>query len=233
MTAIPRYFATPNNLLQEYQKIATEDTVNYFYKMAKPPEFIPGEEPETFKTMDDAKAKLREMIASKVTIDGFVAEFGVDKGKSFIQLCDLFPDDTVYGFDSFDGLPEDGKWSGNIVHQDAFKNEGKVPFNIPTNGAIIDGWFENTLPKFEVAQNQSVKYLHIDCDVYDSTVTVLTHLADAIVPGTIIVFDDYCNAFGWRQGEWKAWQEFVDANGVKYEYIYVAGMATGIKVLEK
>ena len=64
-----------------------------------------------------------------------------------------------------------------------------------------------------------------------STVDVLTNLQDMIVAGTVIVFDDYCNHTNWRQGEWLAWQQFVEKNKLRYKYLYVAGMSTALIVL--
>ena len=52
-----------------------------------------------------------------------------------------------------------------------------------------------------------------------------------IVAGTVIVFDDYCNHTNWRQGEWLAWQQFVEKNKLRYKYLYVAGMSTALIVL--
>ena len=235
MTAIPEFYGTPNKLLAQLQDIATEDTALYFYNQTKMPEFIPADIPESMATMDAAKAKLREAIVDEITFEnGYIAEFGVDKGKSFIQLCDLFDMDTVHGFDAFEGLPEGGKWRGNTIHKGMFDNDGKPPFEIPPNGSITNGWFEDTLPEFaKEIEGQPARYLHIDCDVYSSTVTILNILGDSIVPGTIIVFDDYCNYTGWRTGEWKAWQEFTKEHKVSYEYIYVAGMATGVTVTKR
>lgn len=235
MTAIPEYFGTPNNMLVALQDLATQDTAEYFYyRVDKMPEFIPGATPETIETMDAAKATLREAMVDEIAIDGYIAEFGVDKGKSFLQLCDMFNADEVYGFDAFDGLPEGGKWHGNTMHKGMFKNDCKPPFEIPENGHIINGWFENTLPDFASSvEGQPAKYLHIDCDVYSSTVTILNAVASSIVKGTIIVFDDYCNYTGWRTGEWKAWQEFCKKHKVSYEYIYVAGMAAGVKITSR
>ena len=83
------------------------------------------------------------------------------------------------------------------------------------------GWFNETLPGFvkDVQQKQPVALLHVDCDLYSSTVTVLNELKKNIVPGTVIVFDEYLNYPGWQLDEFKAWQEFVKANKIKYEYI--------------
>ena len=55
--------------------------------------------------------------------NGFVAEYGVDKGKSFLQLCEHFKKETVFGFDGFEGLP-DGIWPGNTIHKGMFDHGG-------------------------------------------------------------------------------------------------------------
>jgi len=48
---------------------------------------------------------------------------------------------------------------------------------------------------------------------------VLNTLAKRIVPGTVIVFDEYFNFPGWQQDEFRAWQEFVAEHKIKYEYL--------------
>lgn len=221
--SLPEYYGTPNRLLAELQKEATKDTARYFMQLDKMPEFIPSNN-DTITEVNSAKAELRLMASNFVSISGFVAEYGVNKGESFKQLCRIFSDDTVFGFDAFDGLPE--QWHGNIDHSNLFKYDGKIPFVIPENGKIVPGWFDDTIPNFDYGDSQA-KFLHIDCDIYSSTVTVLENVKNYIKPGTIIVFDDYCNYPGWRQGEFKAWKE----SGFEYEYLYVSGMTVAIKVV--
>jgi len=36
--------------------------------------------------------------------------------------------------------------------------------------------------------------------------------------GTVIVFDEYFGYPGWREHEYRAWQEFVAASGVRFDY---------------
>jgi hypothetical protein len=52
-----------------------------------------------------------------------------------------------------------------------------------------------------------------------------------VLPGTIIVFDEYFGFTGWRMGEWKAWQEFVPTSGVKYEDIGFANVRVAVRIL--
>ncbi len=81
------------------------------------------------------------------------------------------------------------------------------------------GYFDAVLPAFLSKTTGGVSLLHVDCDLYFSTQTVLAQLRDRIVSGTIIVFDEYLNYPQWRQHEFRAFQEFVAQRKLKYEYI--------------
>jgi predicted O-methyltransferase YrrM len=87
------------------------------------------------------------------------------------------------------------------------------------NCELVVGWFDDTLPKFVRDNSQAVAFLHIDCDLYSSTQTVLRLLRDRIRPGTIIVFDEYLNFPGWQQDEHRAWTEFARHAGIRFDYI--------------
>lgn len=162
--------------------------------------------------------ELLEFALSAIELDeGFVLEFGVFKGETLLYIADRV-DTYTYGFDSFDGLPE----SWFLDHARAeFDLGGQPPAlrNHRDSIRIVKGMFDQTLPDFARQMNQPVKFLHVDCDLYTSTKTIFDHLGERIVPGTIIVFDEYFNYPSWRQHEFKAFQEYVAARGVRYEYI--------------
>ena len=61
--------------------------------------------------------------------------------------------------------------------------------------------------------------INADCDVYNSTKTVLDLLAPRIVPGSVIVFDEYVGNEFWQQDAFKALQEAVERHGWNYEYL--------------
>ena len=86
------------------------------------------------------------------------------------------------------------------------------------NCKLVVGWFNETLPKFVKDHKDLVALLHVDSDLYSSAVTVLNTLNHQLVEGTVIVFDEYMNYPGWQLDEFKAWQEFVSKNNIKYEY---------------
>jgi hypothetical protein len=73
-------------------------------------------------------------------------------------------------------------------------------------------------------------FMHMDADLYSSTKTVFDTLADRIVPGTVIVFDEFFNYPGWKRGESKAFAEMVAARGLKFEYLGYADQQVAVKV---
>ena len=151
----------------------------------------------------------------KVTLKGLTLEFGVAEGVSLRTIAGAV-EGPVHGFDSFEGLPED--WPGRHEPQGAYSTAGRLP-EVPKNVTLHKGWFDATLPAFLNEHRDVVSFLHLDCDLYASTNTVLDLLADRIVPGTVIVFDEYFNYVSWRDHEFKAFQEFVRARGVQYTYL--------------
>jgi predicted O-methyltransferase YrrM len=146
-------------------------------------------------------------------IDGLICEFGVYTGKSINYIASRV-DTEVYGFDSFEGLPE--RWRDGF-DRGVFKVDG-LP-KVAENVVLIKGWFDKTLPEFAKNQSKLVAFLHIDCDLYSSTKVVFDNLGDKIKPGCVIVFDEYFNYPGWREGEIKAFHEFLEKYNLKYEYI--------------
>jgi hypothetical protein len=152
-------------------------------------------------------------MARRAVPDGLILEFGVYSGRTINHIASL-TNERVYGFDSFKGLPED--WRSEY---------GKGSFataSLPTvanNVELVVGLFDQTLPDFLAKHPQPVSLLHVDSDLYSSAKTVLTSLKDRIVRGTIIVFDEYFNYVGWRNHEFKAFQEFVRDGDLRYRYI--------------
>ena len=142
---LPKHIGTPNRLAAAWQRKAEQDTVEYFYDQLRQPSIITTEGEESFQTIDEAKAEVRRRAFKHAHVDGFVAEYGVDQGKSYIELCKNFPDDEVFGFDACAGLPNGGRWSGNIAHEGQFNYSGQVPFDVPKNGTIVNGWFNKTI----------------------------------------------------------------------------------------
>jgi len=173
----------------------------------------------------DADAVLR--FASKlVTVDGMYLEFGVRGGGSVNHIARMNRRRTIHGFDSFEGLPE--AWTGWTMDKGAMGGEG-VP-DVESNVRLEIGWFDDTLPGFVAGHDGPLALAHIDSDIYSSCKTVLDNLASRIVPGSVIVFNEYFNYPNWKQHEFRAFQEFCAAHAVEYEYLCWALYEVAVKI---
>lgn len=160
---------------------------------------------------------LLEAAASEAVQDGLFLEFGVEKGASANFIAKRMKEGgALHAFDSFEGLPEG--WQGTLETRGSFGRGGAIPKLAP-NITVYKGWFTETLPEFcRRNQNAGIALLHVDCDLYSSTATVLAHAGNLLRPGSIVIFDEYFNYHGWQNHEFKAWQEFIAARQVKYAY---------------
>ena len=146
---------------------------------------------------------------------GLALECGVYFGRSLRIIAKASPG-MVHGFDSFQGLPE--AWKANEP-AGAYSTAGLTPEELPHNVQLHRGWFSNTLPAFLATTPGELGFLHVDCDLYSSTRTVLEAVADRIRPGTVIVFDDLLGYPGYEQHELRAWREFSSAAGLSFEVL--------------
>lgn len=157
--------------------------------------------------------ELIDFACANSLAEGLVLEFGVFSGTSINRIAQNRRG-PVYGFDSFEGLPEawrNGFGKGHFARTD-------LPA-VEENVELIVGWFDRTLPTFLDEHPGPAALIHVDCDLYSSTQTVFSQLRERIVPGTIILFDEYFNYPGWELHEYKALQEFATTTGLQYQYI--------------
>lgn len=148
-----------------------------------------------------------------VQTEGLYLEFGVATGGTLEIISRAVPDQTVYGFDSFDGLPE--FWRPGY-DAGLFKTE-QLP---QVEGAeLVVGLFDDTLPGFLEQHPGPVAFAHLDADLYSSTVAVLDAIAPRLRPGSVLHFDEYFNFPGWEAHEHRAWVEFCERTGVSFEYL--------------
>lgn len=148
-------------------------------------------------------------------------EFGVASGTT-INYISKFTNDKVYGFDSFEGLPE--KW------RDGFEkgtfNQNRYSPNVGRNVELVIGWFNQTLVPFIKKHDKKVSFIHMDADLYSSTKYVFDVLRDYLDDDCVIVFDELVNypEFEGDTGELKAFYEFITENRVDYEWIGMNGI---------
>jgi hypothetical protein len=193
----------PRDIHKECQRQALQDTAQFVNKhMIKAKSFA-------------SKWQLLEHSLASVPAElkGLYCEFGVYKGESVNFIASKTPN-TVHGFDSFDGLPED--WREGF-EKGTFQMNG-LP-TVRANVRLVKGWFNESVPGWCKQNPGPLAFAHMDADLYSSTKCVLDLLADRIVPGTVLQFDEFFNYPGWQEGEYKAFTEFVAENRVEVKYL--------------
>jgi len=118
-------------------------------------------------------------------------EFGVFWGDSIREWCSLStsPDSRFYGFDTFTGLPE--HWFKGLG-KDAFSTGGEIPEIQDRRVSFIKGFFQDTLPDFlKNYHRMNTVVLHMDADLYSSTLFVLISMHQYLRKGDVLMFDDF------------------------------------------
>ena len=118
-------------------------------------------------------------------------EFGVANGGSFYWWLNNHTNQqsTFSGFDTFSGLPED---YGPFKKGD-MSNGNEVLQTDDVRASFYQGLFQQTLPGFlKKFNNQKLTVIHMDADLYSSTLFTLTSFAPYLKKGDIILFDEFC-----------------------------------------
>lgn len=118
-------------------------------------------------------------------------EFGVAGGESIRAWARLngAPQSRFFGFDSFEGLPEDWK---EDAPKGTFGTHGRTPVIDDPRVRFVKGLFQETIDAFSIGfhpENRLV--MHLDADLYSSTLYVLMHFERHMKPGTILLFDEF------------------------------------------
>jgi predicted O-methyltransferase YrrM len=176
----------------------------------------------------ETQKEITEYALSQIKVAGYHLEFGVFTGGTTRFIANRLKNDTqLYGFDSFEGLPED--WAGFQLSKSAFSVGGKLP-KVPKNVSLIPGWYDHSLPLWAGSHEGPIAFIHIDCDLYSSTKTIFNQLSHRFQPGTILLFDEYFNFAGWKQHEHKAFIEMIDANGFAFSYLAYARQQVVVRI---
>jgi O-methyltransferase len=144
-------------------------------------------------------------------------EFGVYKGNSINYWAGHYKseDSRFYGFDTFTGLPED--WVADKP-KGSYSANGKAPDINDKRVEFLVGLFSSTLPLFieNRLDNSKKKVIHMDADLYTSTMYVLNALLLKLKKGDIIIFDEWGGAV---LHEFKAFHDFFSYSALNYVFI--------------
>lgn len=154
------------------------------------------------------QSALINLLDESLKFDGDVIECGVFRGASTRlisrRVTELSPAKKLFACDSFEGFPQD-QILGKDLNPFRFRFRHKIrrkfmrAADVPArllrffdayrvNGYVVKGFFSDTLPKLV---RRKFCFIYIDCDIYQSHLDCLSILYDQLVPGGIVVFDDY------------------------------------------
>ncbi|MHB1685974.1 MAG: TylF/MycF/NovP-related O-methyltransferase [Ignavibacteriaceae bacterium] len=161
--------------------------------------------------------KLYEYVFEKEKLDGEInyIEFGVADGPSFKWWMEKNqnPSSCFAGFDTFTGLPEDWNF---LYKKGAMSHEKEIVNLVDKRGELIAGLFQDTLPPFLKRFSFTKRtVLHLDADLYSSTLYVLTSIAPFLKKDDVLFFDE----FFVPTGEFKAFTDFINSYYIKYQII--------------
>jgi Methyltransferase domain len=151
------------------------------------------------------REELYNQLAKSIVEPVSYLEFGVFKGVTLRHWTTLLrhADTRFDGFDSFVGLPEN--W-GYFCDKKLFDVQGQMPKYDDARVQLHKGWFTDTLPGFLTKfQARPTLILHLDADLYSSTIFVLRQMRPWLREGTILIFDEFFD----REHEMKALTEFM------------------------
>lgn len=144
-------------------------------------------------------------------------EFGVAGGNSLKWWLqhNTNPQSRFFGFDTFEGLPE--KWGhfekGSMAH--AMESLNITDPRVSLHKGLFQ---ESLLPFLEQYDGRNRRLVHLDADLFSSTIFTLSQLYRFLKPGDILLFDE----FAVPQHEFLAFKIFTESFYVDYDVIGAA-----------
>jgi O-methyltransferase len=136
--------------------------------------------------------KIRELVKQTEHLPGIIAEVGVYKGGTAYLICSLTNKDVLL-FDTFEGMPEvDGTKDLHLKgdFSDTSQLAVKSLLGGFSNACIYKGIFPEDTAQY-LEKDDVFSFVHLDCDIYTSVKESLEFFYPRMVPGGVIVFDDY------------------------------------------
>ncbi len=143
-------------------------------------------------TIGDTLTSLILSAASVRDIPGAVAECGVLQGGTLRALSMVFPNKTILGFDTFNGMPAQS-WSDGEVHNVGdFSETSLETVQANTIGreniTLVPGVFPDACQPY---RNWKFAFVYVDFDLYLSTLAAIDWFLPRMWRGGLMVFDDY------------------------------------------
>ena len=184
----------------------------------------------------DGHQEYHKQLCKHISVDGLYCEFGVYRGSTITTFSEHIGDNIIYGFDSFEGLPD--KWNDENP-QHCYSLNGQIPLgpldkqlqtdpgmyttdmHVAIKGwndniRLIKGMVQNTVPIFLDEHTDSIAFAHLDLDIYSATKSVFNNIQHRLVNGTILAFDELLDYPEYKEHELKALAELLLDNNLDF-----------------
>lgn len=123
--------------------------------------------------------------------DGAMAEVGVFEGASARMLCEAKGIRALHLFDTFDGLPKSSEVDRSVHREKQYACTAESVSAYLTDYANVvlhKGRFPESTEGLDDCQ---YSFVHLDVDLYESTLACLDYFYPRMIPGGIVVSHDY------------------------------------------
>ena len=139
--------------------------------------------------------QLISAVKATQKVRGDMAEVGVAYGASARLIADHSPERPLHLFDTFDGLPAPGSGDSPKFVAGQFKSslEDVRRYLSARNVYFYQGLFPSTAGPVE---DKVFSFVHLDVDLYESTLASLEFFYPRLSPGAILISHDYLTSEG-------------------------------------
>lgn len=158
--------------------------------------------------------------------NGHIMEFGVYRGESLLHLSKI-SQQPVWGFDSFCGFSDGSMYE--MVKSKIPREKIQIPTQLISYTYLVSGFFENTLERWlDEHPVKRIAFVHYDAGHYDVARFVLSKIRFFLVPGSIIVFDEFLPC----QTELRAneYEALVDTLSDRFIFLSRCGQSVAIQI---
>ena len=149
--------------------------------------------------------QLHMLVKNTSKLDGEIVEVGCFMGGSSKIICEAKGNKEFNVFDTFEGLPElneidDASQFQKGQYSASYEFVKNYLSNYP-HVFLHKGYFPDTAGPIE---NKTFSFVHLDLDLYDSTLASLKFFYPRLVKGAVLISHDYTTAPGVQ----RAFEEF-------------------------
>lgn len=180
--------------------------------------FVEGNKPHVFDLIKKIKSEkhfllryteaynIYSIVKNTSKIQGDIAEIGTFNGASAKLISEIKGNKTLHIFDSFEGLPETRDFDASHFHKGQFQSDYEVVKNYLSgysNVKIYKGFFPQK--NSEHIANKKFSFVHLDVDLYESTLDSLKFFYPRMSKGGCLISHDY-----YAEGVFRAFKEFFE-----------------------